>query len=929
MGPGEAHPQLSAARRLLALQPDDALLERWASAVGPVAGPFAALQRMVLELLRERPTLAGEVVERVLRSGSVTDPADLLRLQRLRAHVAKATGDLPASLDRYAAVAAGFSALGDPAEVARTVIGWSDGLALAGDVAAALALIDRTRATLQYLDPAAVARLDGTAATVHYFAGRFEPADALYRTARRRARRLGQAVDVAVCDFNLGNLELLRGRATRARAHYERARGAFEQAGLELAVQQCRYGLAATDLHRGRWPVAIAEFDRVAESLRERGDRRGAAAIDHDAAELLSSLGADPVAEVHARRARADFAAMGLGPERARAAALHARVLGRLGRIHDARRRLEEARAGFGAMGRTDALDRIDLERAHLAVRDADPAELDTELRRLARGATRRGDVASATRIRALRAELALRIDRPASALRLARRAHDDARRPDLRSLRPSLALLIARAHAHAGRGDLAVEHARGAVREFEHLVRRFGVHAESLGLGRARTELAATAIEIVLAHGGESAPRLALRMLMAVRTGSVVEDLLHGRHRSLREDLQVALARLRDRLLESGDVPGDIRASALRGEIHRLERELRGAEPARVLPGAPVLARGGPTQWVRRAGHRPLVIYERRGDTWGAFVLTTRGHVRHVELPRAAHAMTEAWIPLRMLFEALANAPAAARARLIARTTEEARAALHAVHDALWAPLGLMASEVIVVATGALNGVALEASLVEVMGEGAPLMARVPHPDLLLDRVSRAPRHALLLAGTVPGALAEIGEIAALLSTAGWSTREETTRAGFLATDRRCGLVHLATHGSFHRNRWISNGLHFHDGWLGFEQLDPRRVRGALLYFDSCESGLSNEAPGAELDGWATAGFAAGAHEMVLNLWKVDDRSAARFAREFYASWSDGCSAVVAMQRARLAARAVVGHPFEWAAGMLTSRRPFVEGPR
>lgn len=920
---------VTAAQELLALAPGRDLLQRWSEIRSNTDTPFAALQALVLQLLRERPTLATAVVERVIAGRAVDDPLEQLRLIRLHAHTAKATGDLPIALDRYGAAAAGFAQHDDQREIARTVIGWADALALAGELEPALALLENARAAVAHLDPTAAARLEGTAATVHYLAGQFARAEQLYRAAHRRARRQHQWVDVAVCAFNLGNVELLRGRAAHARTHYAKARTLFEEAGLELAVLQCRYGVAAARLHRGEWAPALSEFDRVCTDLRERGDRRGAAAIDHDAAELLSSLGADHAAEVHVRRARADFAAMGLGPERARSAALHARVLARLGRTHDAQRRLQEASAGFERMGRTDLLDRLDLERLGLTLHTASPSTLRSDLERLARRAARRDDPTGAIRVRILRAELALREGREESALRLAMRAHADARHPALRAARPHLALLVARAHARSGRSALAVQWARRAVRELERSIRRFADRAEGLGLGRARETLAIGAIEIVLDHGGSQGAREALRMLMAVRAGSVVDDLLRGRHRALREDLRAALARLRDRLMESGEAPGDIRSTALRGEIHRLESELRGSARPRALPGSIVIERGGPSQWLRRSGARPLVLYDRKGARWGAFVVGARATVRYVELPEVAVAMRESWIPLRMMFEALASSPAPSRERLLARTTDEARAALRHLHAALWAPLELAAPEVVVVSSGALNGVALEAALVESLGESAPVVARVPHPDLLLGTTPRRLRHAMLVAGTVPGAQSEIDHIGERLQRAGWTTRVENSREGFLRSSRRCGVVHLAAHGSFHRSRWISNGLRLSDGWLGFEQLDPRRVAGALLYFDSCESGLAGESPGAELDGWANAGFAAGAHEVVLNLWKVDDRSATRFATSFYDAWCAGRTTALAAHEARQHARVRAEHPFEWAAGIVSSRRPFAHPPR
>jgi tetratricopeptide (TPR) repeat protein len=918
----------SDAERLLRLPGGSDLLLRWSPASANQDAAFAALGQLVLALLREHPTVARRVVERVANSRAVSGEFASAKLRRLRAHAAKACGDLALALEDYERAAAHFAAEGDEIEHSRTVIGWADALALAGETQRALALIEHDSKSTRSLDAASRARLEGTRATVYYLAGRLDRARALYRGALRRARRNEQGVDVAVCTFNLGNVYLLTGRASVAERNYERARLAFEKAGLELAVLQCRYSIAAARLHRGDWPFAIAEFDRVAEQLRERGDRRGAAAIDHDAAELLASLGADPVAEVHARRARADFAAMGLLPEQARAAALHGHILARSGRLHDAGRRFDEASSAFDAMGRTDVTDRLRLERIALAIARNALEELDTELKSLLRRADAARDHVRSARCHALLAEWALRAKRPAFALSHAQRAHHATRRAALRVLLPEWTLLVARAHAAAGHRKAALQWAERAVKAQERIVRRSASHADVLGLGHARRRLVAEAVEIVLAAGGQNAATRAVSLLMRARVGEVVGDLLRGGGRSVDADLAAALARLRERLLADTRGVPDVRSTALHGEIEAIERRLR-ARPDEVR--RTLGPRGQwetPVRWSRAAGGRPVIVFDRSGDRWRAYVVGSRGSVTAIELPRAAATLREAWIPLRMMLEAIAHAPTAARKRLIARTEDEARAALRSLHAAFWLPLVSAlaeARELVVVGQGVAAGIALEAAWLEADPEAAPRIARVSHPALLLTSAPAEATRALLVEGATSGAKKEIAAVGARLRGTGWTTEEESTRAAFAAGRARCGLVHVAAHGSYHRSRWIYNGLQLRDGWLGFEQLHARRVGGALLYFDSCESGLANEAPGAELDGWATAGFAAGAHELVLNLWKVDDRSAQRSATAFYEAWCSGATAADAAHDARARVRGRFAHPFHWAGTIVNSRRPFV----
>ena len=129
-----------------------------------------------------------------------------------------------------------------------------------------------------------------------------------------------------------------------------------------------------------------------------------------------------------------------------------------------------------------------------------------------------------------------------------------------------------------------------------------------------------------------------------------------------------------------------------------------------------------------------------------------------------------------------------------------------------------------------------------------------------------------------------------------------------------KIGLLHVAAHGSFHREGWLLSGLCLSDGWIGFEHLPRGRIRGALLSFTSCESGRSNLFPGSDLDGWMTAGFAAGARDLALTLWKVDDASAQAFAGAFFRNWTQGASTAAASAAARREIRARWKHPYHWA---------------
>ena len=63
-----------------------------------------------------------------------------------------------------------------------------------------------------------------------------------------------------------------------------------------------------------------------------------------------------------------------------------------------------------------------------------------------------------------------------------------------------------------------------------------------------------------------------------------------------------------------------------------------------------------------------------------------------------------------------------------------------------------------------------------------------------------------------------------------------------------------------------------------------------------------------------------AGAQDVVASLWKVPDDTTATLLSDFFAELESGAGAAEALRRAML--RQVDGHPFEWAALVLTAGR-------
>lgn len=246
----------------------------------------------------------------------------------------------------------------------------------------------------------------------------------------------------------------------------------------------------------------------------------------------------------------------------------------------------------------------------------------------------------------------------------------------------------------------------------------------------------------------------------------------------------------------------------------------------------------------------------------------------------------------------------------------------------------------------------------------GSAVAGRAASPDALRSGGRTCSALAGLRFGPLPGAAAELAEVAALFARHapdgdalerldGRQAGEEALRR--LAPGRR--FLHLATHGFFAAggcapaeglrppadeamlrsglalagaNRAARQGDPAADGLVTAEELaglDLEGLEWAVL--SACESGLGSVADGEGVFGLQRAFRVAGARTLVMSLWPVADQSAARFVpalyRERLERGQQAPEAVAAASRAVLRARRAAGlspHPFYWAA-FISAGRP------
>ena len=892
---------------------DEDVWSCWTDDGADATAAFVTAYAMLMAWARTDPPGALRVVEglrdRVLRS---LDAGARARLVRLHGHVLRANGRFRDAAVQYADAVRRFEDEGDAVEVLRTAIGRVDVLSMADEFDTALELARSVRRRLGRRDPVLTARLDVNVGAIHHRTGHPQRAVDAYRRARRVLQRARLATDVALVDFNLGQSLLELGQLAEADRCFRRSREGFDKRGFAAQVLRARFGGAAVAIQRGHWDEARHEIEELHEALEQIGDEQAVAALRWELGRIWGAFGDRERAVAEAESAFATYERLGVGRDAAHVARWIARWLQDLGRLSDARLRLERARAHFQAIGDAVSTRRIDVEQAAIAVATGRLRDARTRLQRL-QAPLDRSDPETALRCRVLLAEIDLRQGRPASARRRALRAHEDAGSTMGRLDRPAIALVLARAEAARGDAREATRWAKRAARDLEALAGATADEALRRALRVGRLDVVRQAVEVVLENGGARADHDALDLIVRARSRELVEALL-AEVPSMSRGARARIAFLRQQLLDAAEsYRNDVRTRALGRGIERIDGELLRSAQRRFEVVRRTAREARIEGWASRLGDDAVVLFERVGRAWHAFVVQ-RARVRRVDLELDDHALGTAWKPLQLLLEAASGMPTERRRRFLERTRDEATSRLHELGRRLWSSLDALPDRVHVVLPPELHEVPVEAAAEVYFERDDLVVSRWPHPALIRTDRPRRRGTAVLLHDGTPGRRDEADVIRRELEGGGTPVIEGTTR-GRLDDAASIGLFHVAAHGAVSRGHWIGTGILLEDGWFGLEQIaGDRRYRDATLFFASCASGHQSLRPQGSFDGWVSASLGSGAREIVMALWKIDDHESQRFTHDFYRLWSDGIDAATASSRVRRDARARGDHPYGWA---------------
>ncbi len=183
-----------------------------------------------------------------------------------------------------------------------------------------------------------------------------------------------------------------------------------------------------------------------------------------------------------------------------------------------------------------------------------------------------------------------------------------------------------------------------------------------------------------------------------------------------------------------------------------------------------------------------------------------------------------------------------------------------------------------------------------------------------------------------LPGTQQEVENIAQLLSSGHWKVKTfllEEASEEHLKSIKSVETIHIATHGFFNTderqvNAMINSGIVLsrdstEDGILtAYEASNLSLDSTQLVVLSACETGLGEVRNGEGVYGLQRGLKVAGAKNILMSLWKVDDDATAKLMANFYKSWLNGMEIHEAFRQSQINLRKSYPNPYYWASFIL-----------
>ena len=116
-------------------------------------------------------------------------------------------------------------------------------------------------------------------------------------------------------------------------------------------------------------------------------------------------------------------------------------------------------------------------------------------------------------------------------------------------------------------------------------------------------------------------------------------------------------------------------------------------------------------------------------------------------------------------------------------------------------------------------------------------------------------------------------------------------------------------------------SSLHLADGWITVRDVVSQRLKAKLVTLSACETGLNELFAGDEILGLARGFLAAGAEDLIVSLWAVNDSATAVLMQAFYQNLQRGLSISASLRQAQIGFIERGEHSYLWSPFILIGR--------
>ena len=861
-------------------------------------------------------------------------PRLVARATYLLARIRGEGGDLAGALRLIASARSSYLDAGDPLQAVRTDLGRMQILDDLGDHRGAIAVGDALLEALAS-GPEGVDRAEilaaalGNLGVAHSFLGDHDRSLAYYGESESTYLHLGARIQVAQQRANQGIEFLALGRAREAADSLRSARAEFGSEGDPLWAAKCAVHLAAAHEQLGELMESIAVLNLADAELTELGAAAEVVRVNVQHARVYLAAGLYREAIREADKAIDAASEHGMLHDEAFSRLSKATALLGIGDVLAAQREAGTATELFERLGDRQYQARVALLRADLADRSGDGAGTRDVLM------TAVADLEEGGWLVPLGWSLLQLHDvseDPVERAILLHRAERLAEQVGVPDLQQAVVVRRARAASRHGGLDEAIDLLGAAAAEVRDGGLAMPDPALRLAIRSGHTAVFDDLVDALVRRGNPSdvarAARVSdnakARILMdliaetvgARRAGASGPD----RPRHLDERLEIAKLDLRTAYSALNECTNAPDRSAHLERVRELEAAVRAVtvrstvgtrpRPARVM-AEPSASQDAP----------PTVSYHCHEDDMIAFV-SDQGEVVAHRLVGAVDAVRRLTADLNAQWTrfGFSGGFAERHSRQLLDTT---RAVLQELYRHLVEPImptleWRVRAELRVVPHGPAHQVPFHAlfdgaqhlgerwavSVAATIEAGGPQATTgLPIGDVVVlavpdDRCPAISTEADVLRGLFPQAKVRTGPAATLAE---------------LRDLRPGSLVHVACHGLFRADNPLFSAIRMGEGWVTSAEILDLDLRGARVTLSACESGRPGQ-ENSEPVGLAWSFLAAGAAEVIVSQWLVDDTVTLSLMSDLYRRLADGMSPPLALAAAQRAVAAHHPNPYHWA---------------